>query len=272
MYSLTIPRIAVPADGHRDPVRQLKTLRRPPIYPNGAQAISPAAPSPPFRCPHAVHRWIRANVFVGGVDDPYDRDRGTKRDRDGEPVAAAPSVSGSLWTPTGHRSWWLTCAAAPSVSGSLTAPAGRRSWWLTCTTARLVSGSLGVPYGHQSWLPAFVLAGVLVEEALDGLPVDGLRGRRGVACAHRVRVPPCPLGGPGSSVPDSASVCPCSDRRPMGRSTHPRLKQRGHLIDSPPIVSSQRPMICPTPSHVEHFTHSRPGRGSSVGLRFLDSI
>ena len=60
MYSLTIPRIAVPADGHRDPVRQLKTVRRPPIYPNGAQAISPAAPSPPFRCPHAVHRWIRA--------------------------------------------------------------------------------------------------------------------------------------------------------------------------------------------------------------------
>ena len=60
MYSLTIPRISVPADGHRDPVRQLKTVRRPPIYPNGAQAISPAAPSPPFRCPHAVHRWIRA--------------------------------------------------------------------------------------------------------------------------------------------------------------------------------------------------------------------
>ena len=45
-----------------DPVRQLKTVRRPPIYPNGAQAISPAAPSPPFRCPHAVHRWIRAKA------------------------------------------------------------------------------------------------------------------------------------------------------------------------------------------------------------------
>ena len=28
-------------------MRQLKTVRRPPIYPNGAQAISPAAPSPP---------------------------------------------------------------------------------------------------------------------------------------------------------------------------------------------------------------------------------
>ena len=43
-------------------MRQLKTVRRPPIYPNGAQAISSAAPSPPFRCPHAVHRWIRAYV------------------------------------------------------------------------------------------------------------------------------------------------------------------------------------------------------------------
>ena len=68
MYSLTIPRIAVPADGHRDPVRQLKTVRRPPIYPNGAQAISPAAPSPPFRCPHAVHRWIRAYQYRWEVD------------------------------------------------------------------------------------------------------------------------------------------------------------------------------------------------------------
>ena len=55
-YSLAIPRIAAPADGHRDPVRRLKTVRRPPIYPNGAQAISPVAPSPLFRCPHAVHR------------------------------------------------------------------------------------------------------------------------------------------------------------------------------------------------------------------------
>ena len=37
-------------------MRRLKTVRRPPIYPNGAQAISPVAPSPLFRCPHAVHR------------------------------------------------------------------------------------------------------------------------------------------------------------------------------------------------------------------------
>ena len=37
-------------------MRRLKTVRRPPIYPNGAQAISPVAPSPLRRCPHAVHR------------------------------------------------------------------------------------------------------------------------------------------------------------------------------------------------------------------------
>ena len=43
-----------PADGHRCPARRLKTLRRPPVYPNGAQAISPVATSPPFRCLHAV--------------------------------------------------------------------------------------------------------------------------------------------------------------------------------------------------------------------------
>ena len=55
-YYLAITRIAAPAEGHRAPVRRLRTVRRPPIYPNGAQAISPVAPSPPFRCPHAVHR------------------------------------------------------------------------------------------------------------------------------------------------------------------------------------------------------------------------
>ena len=46
---------STPADGHRGPVRRLKTLRRPPVHPNGAQAISPVAASPPFRCLHAVH-------------------------------------------------------------------------------------------------------------------------------------------------------------------------------------------------------------------------
>ena len=69
MYSLTIPRIAVPADGHRDLVRQMKTVRRPPICPNGAQAISPAAPSPPFRCPHALLRWIRVKAPLDSALD-----------------------------------------------------------------------------------------------------------------------------------------------------------------------------------------------------------
>ena len=45
-YSLAIPRIATPADGHRGPMRRLKTVRRPPIYPNGAQPSAPVAPSP----------------------------------------------------------------------------------------------------------------------------------------------------------------------------------------------------------------------------------
>ena len=53
-----IPRIAAPAEGHRGPMRLTEDrLRRPPIYPNGAPAISPVAPSPtPCRYPHAVHR------------------------------------------------------------------------------------------------------------------------------------------------------------------------------------------------------------------------
>ena len=41
------PRIAAPADGHRDPVRRLKTVRRPP-YPNGAQAIIPGSSLTPL--------------------------------------------------------------------------------------------------------------------------------------------------------------------------------------------------------------------------------
>ena len=34
--------------------------------PNGTQAISPVAPSPPFRFPHAVHLWIRAKACGPG--------------------------------------------------------------------------------------------------------------------------------------------------------------------------------------------------------------
>ena len=50
-------------------MRRLKTVRRPPIYPNGAQAISPVAPSPLFRCPHAVHRCpsVDSGLAWGGA-------------------------------------------------------------------------------------------------------------------------------------------------------------------------------------------------------------
>ena len=33
--------------------------RQPPVSPKRARAIAPVTPSPPFHCPHAVHRWIR---------------------------------------------------------------------------------------------------------------------------------------------------------------------------------------------------------------------
>ena len=46
----------------------LKTVRRPPIYPERAQAISPVAPSPtPFRCPHAVHPCPSVDSGLGQV-------------------------------------------------------------------------------------------------------------------------------------------------------------------------------------------------------------
>ena len=47
--SLAIPGIATPADGHRGPVRRLKTVRRPPIYPRspGHLPCSSLTPFPP---------------------------------------------------------------------------------------------------------------------------------------------------------------------------------------------------------------------------------
>ena len=44
---------------------ELKTVPRPPIYPNGTQIISPVAPSSPFRCPHAVHRCPSVDSGLG---------------------------------------------------------------------------------------------------------------------------------------------------------------------------------------------------------------
>ena len=50
-------------------MRRLKTVRRLPIYPNGAQAISPVAPSPLFRCPHAVHRCPSVDSELSMIRD-----------------------------------------------------------------------------------------------------------------------------------------------------------------------------------------------------------
>ena len=62
-------------------MRRLKTLRRPPIYPNGAQAISPVAPSPPFHCPHAVHPCPSVDSGLGkdGKAEPDPELRDTER-------------------------------------------------------------------------------------------------------------------------------------------------------------------------------------------------
>ena len=111
VYSLTIPRIAVPADGHRDPVRQLKTVRRPPIYPNGAQAISPAVPSLPFCCPHAVHRWIRAKRRIVRV-------QGQVRDLQGQRLGD-PKPSPSLLKPTKAAQTELQVVWRSEASGIL---------------------------------------------------------------------------------------------------------------------------------------------------------
>ena len=45
----------MPADGHRGPVRRLKTLRRPPLHPDGGPGHLPRSCLTPFRCLHAVH-------------------------------------------------------------------------------------------------------------------------------------------------------------------------------------------------------------------------
>ena len=49
-------------------MRRLKTVRRPPIYPNGAQAIPPVAPSP-FPRPHAVLRCPSVDSGLGTPDE-----------------------------------------------------------------------------------------------------------------------------------------------------------------------------------------------------------
>ena len=48
-----------PADGHRGPVRRLNTVCRPPFYPNSSPDHRACNSLTPFRCPRAVHRWIR---------------------------------------------------------------------------------------------------------------------------------------------------------------------------------------------------------------------
>ena len=52
-------------DRHRRPQERLQAARRPPAYPNQARIIAPVAPSPLFRCPHAVHRCPSVDSGLG---------------------------------------------------------------------------------------------------------------------------------------------------------------------------------------------------------------
>ena len=40
---------------HRRPQKRLQTARQPPVYPSSSPDYRACTPSPPFRCPHAVH-------------------------------------------------------------------------------------------------------------------------------------------------------------------------------------------------------------------------
>ena len=83
---------------------------------------------------------------------------------------------------------------------------------------------------------------------------------------------PRPLSDSLSSELAFLTTCPCLGGSSIRPSTHPRSKQRGHLIRSPPSVVLQWPMISPAPSHVRHSIHSYPGRGFFVGRIFFDLI
>ena len=49
---------------HRRPQKRLQTAANPSSSRIRARTIAPVIPSPPFHCPHAVHRWIRAKVWL----------------------------------------------------------------------------------------------------------------------------------------------------------------------------------------------------------------
>ena len=60
-YSLAIPRIATPAYGLRGPVRRLKTVRRPPIYPKSPDHLPCSSLTHPLPLPSP-----RPSVSFGG--------------------------------------------------------------------------------------------------------------------------------------------------------------------------------------------------------------
>ena len=54
------------AGRHRCPQKRLQTARQPPVYPNSSPDHRACNSLTPFRCPHAVHRWIRAKEAAEG--------------------------------------------------------------------------------------------------------------------------------------------------------------------------------------------------------------
>ena len=81
VYSLTIPRIAVPADGHKGPCAATEDRPPPSHLPQWSPGHLACSSLTPFRCPHAVHRWIRA--YAEATVERFDHYIGNVRgDRD----------------------------------------------------------------------------------------------------------------------------------------------------------------------------------------------
>ena len=52
---------------HRRPQKRLQTARQPPVYPSSSPDYRACTPSPPFRCPHAVHPCPSVDSGLGGA-------------------------------------------------------------------------------------------------------------------------------------------------------------------------------------------------------------
>ena len=134
------------ADRHWRPQKRLQTARQPPVYPNSSPDHRACNSLTPFRCPRAVHRWIRAKTNPCKAERlrqpptlpllpnaTLHQEPRLLRSLNPSPLMALNMSHFDVPSPSHRSAWrWATVLGAGWVSATPVAPDKSRATWSCC--------------------------------------------------------------------------------------------------------------------------------------------